>query len=116
MLMTAMLSLGVIVTLLGVVATRYWRRIRRRRELNLPPGYVQIGQGQLAYSPAMLIGQGCNGVFLTIVVVATCGFLRADHPKSIGVCRNPVLHCTFFCTCWQAPWSTRVSLAIKKLQ
>lgn len=43
---------------------RYYRRLRLRRRMNLPNGYVAIGQGQLSYSPQLLIGQGANGTMV----------------------------------------------------
>ena len=32
--------------------------------MKLPEGYVQIGQGQLAYAPGLQIGTGCNGTMV----------------------------------------------------
>jgi len=55
--MTITLSVGIAVTLVGLIAVRYARRLKRRQLLNLPPGYVQVGQGRLALCPEELIGQ-----------------------------------------------------------
>jgi hypothetical protein len=63
------LVLGMVLSALCVVLFRFWRRWQRRRRLNLPRGYVQIGYGNLSYAPEQLIGQGSNG---TMVYVGSC--------------------------------------------
>ena len=59
--------IGASLTLLVVIAFRAWKWYQWRRKLNLPEGYLLIGDGPLAYCPAQVSGLLCFVVVAGLV-------------------------------------------------